>query len=210
MEKTADQTQQPGRPLGAVTGDDGRARTPWAYGHPLLFEYYDTEWGEPVEDEAGMFERVVLEGAQAGLSWLTILKKRPRYRQVFADFDVDAVAAFDAAKIDELLADPGIIRNRGKVESAVNNARRTIELRADGGLVAFIESFAPAVSPEPRTVAEIPTVSAESTALSKALRARSFRFVGPTTMHALLEATGLIDTHLMDSWRRGVSGRFPR
>lgn len=207
MEEQRGQRQEPGGP---VAGPDGKLRTPWAYGHPLLLDYYDTEWGEPVTSENGMFERISLEGAQAGLSWLTILKKRPRYREVFADFDVDTVAAFTPDDIDWLLQDTGIIRNRGKVESMVSNAQRVIELRAGGGLVPFVESFAPATSPEPVTVDQIPTVSAESIALSKALRKRGFRFVGPTTMYALFEATGLVDTHLMDSWRRGVSGRFPR
>ncbi|WP_101653365.1 DNA-3-methyladenine glycosylase I [Brevibacterium ihuae] len=195
---------------GPVVGEDGRARTPWAYGHPLLLDYYDTEWGLPVTTESGMFERLSLEGFQAGLSWLTILRKRPRFREVFADFDVDAVAAFDGSDVDRLLADPGIIRHRGKIEACIRNARAAVDLREDGGLVAFIEGFAPETTPEPRALAEVPTSSPESVALSKALKKRGFGFVGPTTMYALFEAVGIVDTHVLGSHMRGASGRWPR
>lgn len=196
-------------PGGPVVGEDGKARTPWAYGHSLLLDYYDTEWGLPVTSETGMFERLSLEGFQAGLSWLTILRKRPRFREVFAGFDVDAVAEFGSGDVARLLEDPGIIRHRGKIEACLRNARATIALRDGGGLVAFIESFAPETTPQPRTMTEVPTVSAESTALSKALKKRGFAFVGPTTMYALFEAVGIVDTHLLGSHRRGVSGRWP-
>lgn len=194
---------------GPVVGEDGKPRTPWAYGHPLLLDYYDTEWGMPVTSEAGMFERLSLEGFQAGLSWLTILRKRLRFREVFAGFDVAAVAEFGDDDVARLLEDPGIIRHRGKIEACIRNAHATIALRDGGGLVAFIESFAPPTTPRPLTMAEVPTVSAESTALSKALKKRGFAFVGPTTMYALFEAVGIVDTHLLGSHRRGVSGRWP-
>ncbi|MCM1011535.1 MULTISPECIES: DNA-3-methyladenine glycosylase I [unclassified Brevibacterium] len=191
---------------GPVVGEDGLARTPWAYGDPLLLKYYDTEWGLPVRDESGLFERLSLEGFQAGLSWLTILKKRERFREVFADFDVDTVAGYGDAEVTALLDDPGIIRHRGKIEACIGNARAIIALRDSGGISELIWSFRPAQTPTPQTIAEVPTTSPESTALSKALKRRGFRFVGPTTMYALMEAVGMVDTHLVGSHRRGASG----
>ena len=197
-------------PSDVIIGADGLARPPWAAQDPLLRHYYDTEWGMPVRDEHGLFERLSLECFQSGLSWATILRKREAFRAAFRRFDPDVVAAFTAADIERLLADTGIVRNRAKIVATINNAAATIALRRDGGLVDFIWSFQPATTPAPRTLAEIPTVSEASTALSKALRQRGFSFVGPTTMHALMEATGIIDTHLVDSHRRGSSGVWPR
>jgi DNA-3-methyladenine glycosylase I len=193
---------------GPVPGDDGVTRCPWGTSE-LLRDYHDTEWGMPVTGESAMFERLCLEGFQAGLSWLTILRKRPRYREVFCDFDADRVAAFTDDDLERLMADPGIVRNRAKVEAARRNARATVELRADGGLEAFVESFAPEVTPAPADTAELPGSSPESLALSKALKKRGFGFVGPTTMYALMEATGIVDTHLTGCFRRGASGRWP-
>lgn len=193
-------------PTGVIIGEDGLARPPWAAQDPLMRQYYDTEWGMPVRDEHGLFERLSLECFQSGLSWATILRKREAFRTAFRQFDPDLVAKFGAKDIERLMADSGIVRNRAKILATINNAAATIALRADGGLVDFIWSFQPAETPAPRTLAEIPTVSEASTALSKALRKRGFSFVGPTTMHALMEATGMIDTHLVDSHRRGSSG----
>ena len=193
-----------------VIGEDGLARPPWAAVDPLLQHYYDTEWGMPVRDERGMFERLALEGFQSGLSWLTILRKREAFRAAFRNFDPDTVAAFTQTDVERLLADSGIIRNRAKILATIGNAAATIALREDGGLVDFIWSFQPHTTPEPRTIADVPTTSDASTALSLALRKRGFAFVGPTTMHALMEATGIIDTHLLDSHRRGSSGVWPR
>ncbi|MBO1112235.1 DNA-3-methyladenine glycosylase I [Bordetella petrii] len=193
-----------------IIGADGLARPPWAAQDPLLRQYYDTEWGMPVRDEHGLFERLSLECFQSGLSWATILRKREAFRAAFRRFDPDVVAAFTSADTERLLADSGIVRNRAKILATINNAAATIALRRDGGLADFIWSFQPAATPAPRTLAEIPTVSEASTALSKALRQRGFSFVGPTTMHALMEATGIIDTHLVDSHRRGSSGVWPR
>ena len=189
-----------------VLGEDGRARPAWAATDPLLREYYDTEWGMPVRDERGMFERISLEAFQSGLSWATILRKRPAFRAAFADFDPDLVAAYDERDVERLMADAGIVRNRRKVEATLTNARATVALRADGGLVDLVWSFRPAVTPAPTSYDEVPTRSAESLALSKALRAKGFTFVGPTTMYALMEAVGIVDTHLLDSHRRGSSG----
>lgn len=191
---------------GAVVGDDGVARTPWAYGDPLLLSYYDTEWGMPVRDESGLFERLSLEGFQAGLSWLTILKKRERFREVFAQFDAEAVAQFGEAEIEALLQDPGIIRHRGKIEACIGNAKATLAMRDEGGLADFIWSFQPEETPRPTSLAEVPTTGPESVALSKALKKKGFRFVGPTTMYALMEAIGMVDTHVLGSHRRGTSG----
>jgi DNA-3-methyladenine glycosylase I len=189
-----------------VVGEDGLARPAWAATDPLLREYYDTEWGMPVRDEHGLYERISLEGFQAGLSWATILRKRPAFRTAFHDFDPDIVAQYTDADVERLLGDAGIVRNRLKVAAGITNAKATINLRAEGGLVDFVWSFQPATTPEPRTYAEIQTTSVESIALSRALRAKGFAFVGPTTMHALMEAIGMIDTHLVDSHRRGTSG----
>jgi DNA-3-methyladenine glycosylase I len=191
---------------GTVLGEDGLARPPWAAVDPLLREYYDTEWGLPIRDEQGLYERICLEGFQAGLSWATILRKRPAFRQAFHGFQPDVVATFTEADVDRLLQNPGIVRNRLKVRAAITNAHATIALRDQGGLVDFVWQFQPRATPQPVTHVDIPTQSPESVALSKALRKRGFSFVGPTTMFALMEAIGMVDTHLLDSHRRGSSG----
>ena len=195
---------------GTVLCDDGLRRPPWAASDPLLREYYDTEWGVPVRDETGLFERIVLEGFQAGLSWATVLRKRPAFREAFAGFVPDVVAAFDESDRQRLLSDAALIRNAAKIDAAVGNARATVALRAHGGLVDLVWSHRPERTPEPRTMSEVPTVSPESEALARDLKKAGFRFVGPTTMFALMEAVGVVDTHLMDSHRRGCSGIGPR
>jgi DNA-3-methyladenine glycosylase I len=189
-----------------ITGEDGLARPAWASSDPLLREYYDTEWGVPIHDERGLYERLSLEAFQAGLSWVTILRKRPAFRAAFDDFDPDVVATYDDTDVQRLLADAGIVRNRLKIHATITNAKATIALREDGGLDRLIWSFRPEQTPAPRTIAEIPTVSPESRALAKELRRRGFAFVGPTTMYALMEAIGVVDTHLVGSHRRGTSG----
>lgn len=194
---------------GTVLGDDGLARPPWASRDPLLREYYDTEWGQPVRDEQGLYERICLEGFQSGLSWATILRKRPAFRAAFHGFNPDLVAAFTEADAERLLQNPGIVRNRLKIRAAISNAKAVISLRGEGGLVDFVWSFQPPDTPRPLTHADIPTQSPESIALSKALRKKGFSFVGPTTMFALMEAIGMVDTHLLDSHRRGSSGVWP-
>ncbi|MFL0388326.1 DNA-3-methyladenine glycosylase I [Curtobacterium sp. 179-B 9B NHS] len=193
-------------PDGLVTGEDGLARPVWAATDPMLREYYDTEWGMPVRDERGVFERLSLEAFQSGLSWRTILAKRPAFRAAFADFDPDVVAVFGDDDVERLIADAGIVRNRAKIRATITNANATIALRADGGLADLVWSFRPDATPAPRTIAEVPTTSEASVALSMALRKRGFAFVGPTTMHALMEALGIVDTHLVGSHRRGTSG----
>ncbi len=191
---------------GLVVGTDGLARPAWAAADPLLQQYYDTEWGMPVRDEAGLFERISLEAFQAGLSWATVLRKREAFREVFAGFDPDTVAQYTQADVSRLLDDARIIRNAAKIQATIANAQATIDLRADGGLPDLIWSFQPAETPRPRTVADIPTSSPESAGLATALKARGFRFVGPTSAYALMEAIGMVDTHLIGSHRRGASG----
>jgi DNA-3-methyladenine glycosylase I len=204
---------EPGEPgeggIGAVTCEDGLARPPWAAVSPLLRHYYDTEWGVPVRDERGLFERVSLEAFQSGLSWAIILRKREGFRAAFQNFVPDEVAEFSEADIEKLMVNSEIVRNRAKIVATIHNAKATIALRTDQGLAELIWSFKPDATPRPHTIADIPTSSPESTALSKALQKRGFKFVGPTTMYALMEAIGIVDTHLMDSHRRGSSGVWP-
>lgn len=194
---------------GVVIGDDGLARPAWAAADPLLRDYYDTEWGMPVTDEHGVYERISLEGFQAGLSWATILRKRPAFRAAFDGFVPDTIARYTEADVERLIADAGIVRNRRKVEATIGNARATVALRDEMGLAALVWSFRPDDTPRPERFDDIPTKSAESAALSKELRRRGFAFVGPTTMYALMEAIGIVDTHLLGSHRRGSSGVWP-
>jgi len=189
-----------------VVGADGLVRPTWAATDPLLRDYYDSEWGMPVRDERGLFERLSLEAFQSGLSWATILRKRPAFRAAFDDFDPDRVAGYGDRDVERLLGDAGIVRNRRKIVATITNARATVALRQTGGLVDLVWSFQPPHTPAPASYAEVPTSSAESLALSKALRSHGFTFVGPTTMYALMEAVGIVDTHLVDSHRRGSSG----
>lgn len=190
-----------------VLGEDGLARCPWGSRPGVLRDYHDAEWGVPAEGEQAYFERLSLEGFQAGLSWLTILNKRERFREVFHGFDVDRVAAMTDADVGRLMQDTGIVRNRAKIEAARRNAAATVLLREDqeDGLPGFVDGFRPVDDPAPRVAEDVPTTSPESVALSRALRKRGFAFVGPTTMHALMEALGLVDTHLVDCHRRGVA-----
>lgn len=189
-----------------VRGEDGLLRPTWASSDPLMRDYYDTEWGMPVRDERGMFERISLEAFQSGLSWATILRKRPAFRGAFDDFDPDLVAAYDVDDVQRLMSDAGIVRNMRKIEATITNARATVALRAERGLVDLVWSFRPTTTPTPTSYDEVPTSSPESLALSKALRRKGFTFVGPITMFALMEAVGIVDTHLADSHRRGSSG----
>ena len=182
-----------------VTGDDGRARCPWGIGPPEYRHYHDEEWGRPVVDDTHLFEKLCLEGFQSGLSWLTILRKRDAFRGAFAGFDVASVAAFGPADVERLLADAGIVRHRGKIEATIANARATQAVQdADGSLAALVWRFEPAPRPGPRTLADLPAITSESVALSRELRRRGFRFVGPTTAYAAMQSLGLVDDHLHD------------
>ncbi|UYM07228.1 DNA-3-methyladenine glycosylase I [Solicola gregarius] len=188
---------------GAVVGDDGLLRCPWAATNPINRDYHDTEWGMPVRGEQALLERITLEAFQSGLSWLTILRKRPAFREAFCDFDPDKVSAFEADDIDRLMDDAAIVRNHAKIVAAIGNAQATVDLREHGGLDALIWSYRIDDPPAPRTPADVPTTSAESKELARDLKRRGFAFVGPTTAHALMEAIGLVDTHLADCHRRG-------
>jgi len=179
-------------------------RCPWCLGHPLYLEYHDLEWGTPLHDDRKLFEFLILETFQAGLSWLTVLKKRERFREVFARFDPEKVALFTPADERRLLDDPGIIRNRLKVASAVANARAFLEIQArHGSFDAYIWSFQdglPVVN-RYRTLAELPASTPMAETISRDLRSRGFRFVGPTVVYAHMQATGMVNDHLVDCFR---------
>jgi DNA-3-methyladenine glycosylase I len=179
-------------------------RCAWVGDEPLYIAYHDREWGVPVHDDRLLYEFLVLEGAQAGLSWSTILKKREGYRRAFAGFDPVVVAGFEPADVERLLADPGIVRNRLKVESAVENARRFLEVQDEfGSFDAYVWGFVGGETIENRwqTVAEIPARTAEAERLSADLKSRGFRFVGPTIMYAHMQATGMVNDHTIDCFR---------
>ena len=190
--------------LHPVIGEDGLVRPPWAARDELLRHYYDTEWGMPVRDERGMFERLCLEGFQVGLSWRLVLSKREALRRALAGFDPEAVATID---IEPLLDDVSLIRNPRKLQACVTNAKATLALREEGtDLAEFIWSYQPATTPEPASMEDVPSKSAESVQLAKDLKARGFTYVGPVTMYALMESVGIVDTNLLGTWRRGASG----
>ena len=189
----------------AVRGPDGVRRCPWAGDDPLYVRYHDEEWGRPVTDETRVFEKLCLEGFQAGLAWITILRKREAFRAAFDGFDPGRVARYGAADVARLLADPGIVRHRGKVEAAIGNARALVRLHAAGGSLAdLVWSHAPArPGPAPRSMDDVPARTPESAALSRALKAHGFRFTGPTTAYAAMQALGVVDDHLAGCACRG-------
>ncbi|WP_026926510.1 DNA-3-methyladenine glycosylase I [Granulicoccus phenolivorans] len=182
-----------------LIGTDGRPRCSWAHGDGEYERYHDQEWGRPLHGDRALFERIALEGFQAGLSWITILRKRPAFREGFADFDPAVVAGFGEADVERLMGDPGIVRNRAKIEATIANAR-LVTAMAPGELDDLLWSFAPRSSDRPTDRAQVPAVTPESTALSKELRRRGFRFVGPTTMYALMQAVGMVDDHFSGCW----------
>jgi DNA-3-methyladenine glycosylase I len=184
-----------------ITGPDARVRCAWVGDDAEYRRYHDEEWGTPLRGNRALFEKMALEGFQAGLSWITILRKRPRFREVFAAFDPEIVAEFDESDIERLMADAGIIRNRAKIEATIGNARIVTEM-AEGELDELMWSFAPPASgTRPHSMADVPAVTPESTAMSKELRRRGFRFVGATTMYALMQSAGMVDDHLEGCWR---------
>ncbi|MFJ8109745.1 DNA-3-methyladenine glycosylase I [Streptomyces sp. NPDC096132] len=179
----------------AVAGPDGALRCPWALSTPDYVTYHDEEWGRPVHGDDALFERLSLEAFQSGLSWITILRRRPGFRTAFADFRIASVAAFTDKDRERLLGDPGIIRNRAKIDATLANARVLADW-TPGALDELIWSHAPATGKAPKTLSDVPAVTDESTALSKALKKRGLRFVGPTTAYALMQACGLVNDHL--------------
>ena len=189
---------------GVAIGADGLARCPWGASAPDYLPYHDKEWGKALHGDAALFERVSLEAFQSGLSWITILRKRPAFRAAFAGFDPARVALFDEADVERLLADAGIVRNRAKVLATIANARAVLDL--DGSLDELLWSFAPRPPrPAPRGFGDVPAVTDESTAMAKALKRHGFRFVGPTTAYALMQATGMVNDHLADCAFRNES-----
>jgi len=190
---------------GLRTGADGVVRCWWCGDDPLYVDYHDHEWGRPTRDERDVFELLALEGFQAGLAWITILRKREAFRAAFGGFDIDVVAAYEESDIERLLGDAGIVRHRGKIRATIDLARLSQELRAEGSsLSELVWSFAPGPRPTPlAALAEIPAHTAESTALSEALKARGARFVGPTIVYAFMQSAGMVDDHLIGCHRCG-------
>jgi DNA-3-methyladenine glycosylase I len=191
------------RPGTVQPGPDGRLRCPWAMSSPEYLGYHDDEWGRAVRTDRGIFERLCLEGFQAGLSWLTILRKRENFRAAFGGFDMAQVAGFGPADVDRLLSDPGIIRNRSKIQAVIRNARAALDIPA--GLAALVWSYAVDPGPvAPVSLADLPASTPASAALAKDLRGRGFTFTGPVTVYATFQACGLVDDHLRDCFRRGA------
>lgn len=187
-----------------ATGNDGKIRCGWAAATVEYQAYHDREWGRPVAGDAAIFERLSLEAFQSGLSWLTILRKREAFRAAFAGFDPAVVATFGEADIERLMGDAGIVRNRAKILATIANAQAVLQLPEGESLAALLERYRPRPRPAPATTADIPAATAESTALAKALKQHGFRFVGPTTAYATMQAIGLVNDHLAKCWVRNA------
>ncbi len=189
-----------------VIGGDGLARCRWGASPPIYLDYHDQEWGQPVTDEVTLFEKVCLEGFQAGLSWLTILRKRPDFRSAFHGFDPDLVAAMGPKQVNELLQNTGIVRHRGKIEATINNAQRLLDLHQSGVTLQrlFWDTMGQTTPAAPVTFADVPSITPESIALSKQLKKFGFKFVGPTTCYAAMQAMGVVNDHLQDCHTRAA------
>jgi DNA-3-methyladenine glycosylase I len=190
---------------GPVPGPDGRPRCPWSMSAPEYLGYHDDEWGRPVRDDTGVFERLCLEAFQSGLSWLIILRKRENFRAAFDGFQIEAVAGYGAADVARLLADPGIVRNRAKIEAVVRNARAALEL--PDGLAALVWAYVPDADISrtvPQTLEELPSATPGSKELSRELKRRGFAFTGPVTVYSTMQACGIVDDHLAGCFRRGA------
>ena len=181
---------------GALPGPDGLLRCPWGAGPEIYTEYHDEEWGKPLRGDDALFERLSLEAFQSGLAWITILRKRENFREAFDGFSIAKVAEYDGTDFDRLMADAGIVRNRAKIEAVMANAK--VALEQPEGLSDLLWSFAPDPRPRPESFDTVPAVTPESKAMAKELRKRGFRFVGPTTAYALMQAVGMVDDHLAD------------
>jgi len=181
-------------------GPDGRLRCPWSLSSPDYLTYHDTEWGRPVREDTGIFERLCLEAFQSGLSWLTILRKRENFRQAFAGFDIAAVADFGPGDVDRLMTDAGIVRNNAKITAAIANAQAALRLPV--GLAELVWRYEPDSPAVPKTLADVPSKSPESTAMSRELRKLGFRFTGPVTAYAAMQACGIVNDHLADCFSR--------
>jgi DNA-3-methyladenine glycosylase I len=187
---------------GAATGPDGLSRCPWGMGVADSMIYHDEEWGRPVRDDVGLFERLSLEAFQSGLSWLTILRKRENFRAAFSGFNIAAVAAYGPDDVARLLADQGIVRNRAKIEATIHNGRAALELPS--GLAALVWSYTGTQEKAPVDSADVPAWTPASKALSVQLRRHGFRFTGPVTAYAMMQACGIVDDHLVGCFRRGA------
>ncbi len=190
---------------GPVPGPDGQLRCPWGVSPPEYLPYHDDEWGRPVRDDAGMFERLSLEAFQSGLSWMTILRKRENFRTAFGGFRIETVAGYGPDDVARLLADDGIVRNRAKIEAAIRNARAALELPA--GLAALVWGYAQQARdsrPPAKTLDDVPAATAESKALARELKQRGFTFTGPVTVYSTMQACGIIDDHLVGCFRHGA------
>ena len=186
-----------------ITGDDEKQRCWWCGNDPLYIEYHDNEWGKPVHDDIRLFEKICLEGFQAGLSWITILRKRENFRAVFAGFDFKQIAAFNESDVERLLEDAGIIRHRGKIEATINNALRALELLEEYDTLSdYFWSFKPNTHPVIRNKNDIEAQTDASRALSKDLKKRGWKFVGPTTCYAFMQAMGMVDDHITGCWAK--------
>jgi DNA-3-methyladenine glycosylase I len=200
----SEQPSEPSEPSersGAAAGPDGRLRCPWGLGSPDMLAYHDEEWGRPVRDDQRLFERLCLEAFQSGLSWRTILRKRENFRAAFRDFDIDAVAAFGAEDVTRLLANAGIVRNRAKIQATIANARAALDL--PDGVAALVWQYADPDRAAPATLAEVPASTPAAKALSADLRRHGFRFTGPVTAYAAMQACGIVNDHLVDCFYRG-------
>jgi len=194
-----------------VRGEDGRRRCWWATGAPEYVRYHDQEWGRTVVEDDRLFERLCLEGFQSGLSWLTILRKREAFRAAFARFEIEKVARFGESDVERLLTDEGIVRNRRKIEATIQNARAAVRLQEEkGSLAQLVWSFRPRRKRAPRTGADLPATTPESTAMARELKRRGFGFVGPTTAYALMQACGVVNDHLVGCVVRGAVERERR
>ena len=192
------------------TGPDGIARCAWVGDDPEYRRYHDEEWGMPLHGDRALFEKLSLEAFQAGLSWITILRKRPAFRAAFGGFEPDLVARYGDDDVARLMADAAIVRNRAKIDATIDNAR-LVSAMTEGDLDTLLWSFAPASGgARPASLADIPATTPESTAASKGLRARGFRFVGPTTIYALMQSAGMVDDHVVGCWRAGVPASISR
>jgi DNA-3-methyladenine glycosylase I len=202
-------TETPPRPRTALLHDDGRHRCPWATRDPLYVAYHDEEWGVPERDSRALYEKLILDGFQAGLSWITILRKREAFRNAFDGFDPAKIARYNVKKVERLMADAGIVRNRAKIEGAVASARAYLEIEEAQGFAKYLWGFVDGrtIRNNFRHIGEVPAETELSRKISKDLKARGFKFCGPTIVYAFMQAIGMVDDHLVDCWRHGIGDR---
>jgi DNA-3-methyladenine glycosylase I len=201
--------ETPPRPRTALLHDDGRHRCPWATRDPIYVAYHDTEWGVPERDSRALYEKLILDGFQAGLSWITILRKRQAFRKAFDGFDPARIARYNSKKVERLMQDAGIVRNRAKIEGAIASARAYVEIEKEQGFSKYLWDFVDGqtIHNNFRHIGEVPAETELSRKIAKDLKARGFKFCGPTIVYAFMQAVGMVDDHLVDCWRHGVGDR---